>query len=227
MELTEISDRIDIRINTFEVPIEVDEYEKSLYLTRAQKSIYSSMCDEFELTGILSNFVQPFIKDFVTAYPIVTSVKQSLISNTTSIVVPSDYYKVIFESAYLKSTLPKYSNKEVKVIKTRIAEVPYKIDNPFRKPNDKEILRVVATNEDTNDLFEFILPESTELLMYSCKYLKQIKPIILEALPDGLTIENEVGPLNTVFIDEVTEKIIDLAVMSILQDKTALIQKNV
>lgn len=226
MELTEISDRIDIKINTFEIPIEVDEYEKSLYLTRAQKLVYSQMCDEFELTGILSNFVQPFIKEFFTEYPVVTIPKQTLIHNSINIVVPDDYYKIVLEKAYLKSTDSKYNNREVKVIKTRVANVMYVQDNPFRMPNNKEIIRIVAANEYTNDLFELVLPENTELLQYSCKYLKQIKPIILEALPDSLTIEDEAGPMNTEFIDEIMEKIIDLAVMSILQDKTAMSQKQ-
>jgi hypothetical protein len=227
MELKEISDRIDIRLNSFEKNIYVDEYEKSIYLTRAQNAMYKEMCNVFEETEIIDTYMHPFIKEFVTA-PVVEKVnKIGLLNNTINIVVPEDIYMVLWEKAVLGSSDVKYNNKEVKVLKTRIAEVPHKIDNPFRKPDQHEILRVITGNRDTRYLYELILPDNTSLVQYSCKYLKDIRPIILEELPDGLVIEGESGPLNTEFIDEILEKLIDIAVMSILQDKTAIQQQNV
>lgn len=226
MELKEISDKIDIKLNSFEKRIYVDEYEKSLYLTRAQIVIFKEMCNVFEETEIIDTYMHPFVKEFITAPIIEKAIKINLLSNTINIVVPEDIYMVIWEKAILSSSDPKYNNKEVKVLKTRIAEVPHKKDNPFRKPDNHEILRVITGNIDNRYLYELILPENTNLLQYSCKYLKDIKPIILEELPDGLTIEGETGPLNTEYIDEILENIIDIAVMSILQDKTALQQQQ-
>jgi hypothetical protein len=227
MELSQISDILDIRLNSFEVPISVDEYEKSLYLTRAQKQIYKEMCDAFEVEEVIATWLHPFIVEWVTAPSVVKVIKETMLTNTTNIVVPDDIYRVVWENAVLDSTDEKYKFKRVKVLKTRIAEIPYKQDNPFRQPNDKEILRIVTGNTDTTNIFELMLPENTTLAQYSCKYLKDIKPIILEALPDGLTIEGEIGPLNTEYSDEILEKIIDLAVVSILQDKTAISKQNV
>jgi hypothetical protein len=226
MELKEISDKIDIRLNSFEKKIFVDEYEKSIYLTRAQNAMYKEMCNVFEETEIIDTYMHPFLKEFVTE-PVIEKVnKIGLLNNTINIVVPSDIYMVVWEKALLSSSDLKYNNKEVRVVKTRIAEVPYKVENPFRKPDQHEILRVITGNRDTRYLYELLLPENTGLLQYSCKYLKDIRPIILEELPDGLVIEGETGPLNTEFIDEVLEKLIDIAVMSILQDKTAVQQQQ-
>lgn len=226
MELTEISDRIDIKLNSFQIPIEVDEYEKSIYLTRAQKLVYKDMCQAFEVNELVATYLNPFIVEFITNPTIDQVVKERMIGRTISIKVPDNIYQIIWEKAVLSSTDSNYNNKEVKVLKTRINEVEYKIDNPFRKPDNKEILRVVTGNTETDYLFELLLPENADLLQYRCKYLEEIKPIILEELPDGLTIENEIGPLNSKYTDEIVEKIIDIAVASILQDKTALNQQQ-
>jgi hypothetical protein len=225
MELTEISDRIDTKLNTFEIPIEVDEYEKSIYLTMAQKMFYKELCDNFEIDGKISTYLQPFIVEFITASTIVQVIKPIILDSVINIVVPSDIYIVVFEKAVLSSANPKYNLKEVKVIKTPIATIPYKLDNPFRMPNDKEIFRIITAN-DVDTLFELLLPVNTTLLQYSCKYLKNIKPIILETLPDNLSIENETGPMNTEFTDEVLDKIIEIAVLSIKRDKTIFNQQQ-
>lgn|SRR4030042_2075832 len=220
MELTEISDRIDIMLNAFELPIEIDEYEKSIYLTKAQQVIYKQLCDSFEIDGNIHHYLQPFLKDFITTYPVDIVEKEHLIKNGVSIVVPSDIFKIVLEKAYLASTDTKYNNREVKILKSRLSEIPYKEVNPFRKPNEKELLRIADANE-SSDLFELILPDNSELIRYQCRYLPLIDPIILEGLPDGLTIDDQTGPMNTLFDDEVIEQIIELTVLSIKQDRTA------
>ena len=229
MELTEISDRIDIKLNTFEVPIEVDEYEKSIYLTRAQKLVYKELCDIFEVNGIISNYLQPFILEYTTPYPIQEVIRQGTIVNSRYILVATNIYRTVLEKVILSSSDLKYNNRSVKVIKTRLGEIPYKLDNPFRQPNNKEVLRVTAdNNNDPLYTYEIIIPDNTEILQYSCKYLKDIEPIILENLDSTLSIEGVSIATNTLFSDEVLEKIIDIAVMSILQDKTVFNQsKNV
>jgi hypothetical protein len=227
MELQEISDRIDIKLNSFEVRLSVDEYEKSIYLTRAQKAIYKEMVNIFERTEIIDTYLYPFLKEFITNVDVRKILKPKMVNNSVNIVVPSDIYMIVWEKAILISDDPKYNLREVKVLKTRIAELPYKVDNPFRTPNNKEVLRVITGNVTDLDVWELVLPENTELKQYSCKYLKDIKPIILENLPDGLSIEGESNALNTEFIDEVLENIIDLAVLSIIKDKTVVQQQNV
>lgn len=227
MELTEISDRIDILLNAFELPIEVDEYEKSIYLTRAQQTVFRTMAQAFEINGEVSKYLQPFLKDFITSYPIDKVIKESISgSNTVSIVVPNDIFKIVLDKAYLGSEDTRYNNREVKVLASKLADVINKIDNPFRKPNEKEIIRISDSNEYINDQIEFLLPDNSEILRYQCRYLPFPQPIILEELPDTLTIDGETGPLNTKFDDDILEQIIDLAVLLIKQDKT-VVNKNV
>ena len=227
MDLKEISDKIDIKLNSFEKSIYADEYEKSIYLTRAQNALYKEMVNNFETTEIIDTYLHPFMKEYVTSSTIESLAKPKIVPGAVNIVVPSDIYLVTWESAVLGSNDVKYNNKEVKILKTRIAEALYKTDNPFRKPNNKEILRLITANIDDRYLWELILPVNTHLIQYRCKYLKDIRPIILEDLPDGLTIEGESVAINTEFIDEKLEEIIDIAVMSIIKDKTAVQQQNV
>jgi len=226
MELTEISDRIDAKLNTYEIPIEVDEYEKSIYMTMAQKLFYKNICDHFEEDGTIAVYLQPFVNEFITTLPINTVTKPKMVNDSINIVVPNDIYRVIWEKAILKSVLPKYNLKEVKVLKTNIDTIPYKLDNPFRQPNNKEIYRIITGNVPTAEVFELILPKDTELLQYTCKYLRDIEPIILEQLPIDLTIEGIRGPSNTDFIHEIVDQIIDMAVEMIRKDKLAVSQQK-
>lgn len=227
MELTEISDRIDIMLNAFEVPIEVDEYEKSIYLTKAQTVVHKQLCDAFEIDGGISSWLQPYVKEFATGFPVQTVTRNSQILNSTFILVPEDIYKVIQETAYLGSTITKFNNRKVNVLKSRVEDILYKLESPFRKPNEKEIVRIVTNDTNSDTVFELVLPDNTNLLKYQCKYIQIPQPIILEPLPDGLTIFGESGPLNTLFDDDIMERIIEIAVMTIKQDKTVMNQQNV
>lgn len=225
MELLEINDRIDTRLNSFEVPIEVDMYEKSIYLTRSQKAIFLELCNIFEVSGDVSEFLHPFLQEYITDYPVVSVIKQGLLPTSKYVQVPSNIYRVVLESAILQSDLAKFNNKRVKVIKVRLGEIPYKIENPFRLPDNKEIWRVTTdTNIEDNTtptviVHELVLPENTVLSQYSCKYLRMPPPILLETFID-ISVDGETTAANTLFCDIIMEKIIDSAVMSILQDKT-------
>jgi len=217
MVLTEISDIIDQKLNTFDKGVSVDEYEKSLYLTSAQTKVFDELIRLFEIDGDLSKDLEPFIKDYTTSSAIS---RTSIIANSISFPMPADLRKPVYEAAVLSSSDELFNNKEVKVIKTKLAELSHKLSNSFRLPNYEEILRVVTYDEASNSVAELIMPsEATTISSYKLKYIEKLTPIVLEALPDNLEIEGVSTATNSKFNTEKLDKIIDLAIGLILRDR--------
>jgi len=208
MELFEISDRIDTRLKTFDTGISVDEYEKSLYLTKAQKEIYYELLQNFEQTQIITHDLEPFVVE----YSETTSTPGTIIQNSYIFQLPDDIAKLIYESAILSDANPVLDGRVTKVKPIRISETDYKLDSPFRKPDRDNTLRIIS-GEDKAELLAV-----TTIGEYRVKYLKEVEPIILEDLPDGLTIDEVSVATNTEFNDEILNKVIDLALRYILVD---------
>jgi len=220
MELTEISDRIDTELNSFDGGISVDEYEKSLYLTKVQKKMYYDLLKAFEMNGIITHLLKPFLKDAViTTLAVPTPIA---IPGAQYFELPVDIEKIVYETATLNIPADESLHGKVTDVRaTKIAEMSYKMDNPFSEPDATETIRVIS-EKSTSDLAE--LHAAAPISAYNIKYLKKILPIVLEALPDGLTIDGVGIATNTVFNDEMLDTIIDGVVKSILKDK--LLQKQ-
>jgi len=216
MVLTEISDLLDTKLNTFDKGISVDEYEKSLYLTSAQTKVFDEYLKIFEVNGDISKDLEPFIKESTITS---TVVRTSIIANSIFFAMPTDLRKAVYEVAILNSSDVLLNGKEVKVIKTKLAEVNRKLTNPFRIPNYEEVLRVLTYDESSDSVAELVPPSGATISSYKIKYIKNLLPIVLEDLPDNLEIEGVSTATNSEFHTETLDKIIDLAVTIILNDK--------
>jgi len=223
MTVEEISDIIDTRLGTFDIGISVDEYEKSLYLTRAQNSIYDSLIKMFEINGDLSKDLEPFIAESIITIPLVRT--PSIIANSIFFPLPATSRKVVAETAVLSHpTDLLLDGKLVKVIHVKLAEVSRKINSPFRIPNYEEIWRIVTSEETISTVVtpiaELVPPSGAGISSYTIKYIAKVTPIVLEDLPTGLDIEGVSLETNSKFNTEILNKIIDLAIGLILQDKS-------
>ena len=217
MELTAISDIFDTRLSTFDTGISVDEYEKSLYLTSAQKKFFIGMYEQFEKDGFLAKALDPFIKETTISSALS---RTGVIANSFFFQLPSDVQSIIYEGAVLASSDVLLDGVETKVISTKLAEVKRKLSNPFRIPNRDEVLRVLTYNESTDSVAELIAPTNATISSYKLKYIEYVQPIILETLPDGLSIEGLSAATNSKLHEEQLDKVIDLAVVLVLQDKS-------
>jgi hypothetical protein len=203
---------------SYEMGIVLDEYEKSLYLTDAQTKIYDELIGLFEVNGDISKDLEPFITEANITIPLA---RTSLFDNGVFFNMPSDVHKVVLEEAVLSApTVPLLNGRRVKVIKTKLAEVSRKLQNPFREPNGDEVLRILTYDEVANSAAELIVPDNTTISSYRIKYISDITPIILENLPDGLEIMGLSVATNTKFDDIILDKIIDLSIQLILKDKS-------
>jgi hypothetical protein len=194
MTNTEFSNEFDILYNNIssnQAP-GLDEYEKSIFLTRAQEAIvlelyngknasWESFENTEEIRKYLSNLVGVKILEAVNTSSIIP------ISNTSQFfILPDDLWFIVHESV-------KYENKDVENIEivpvthdeyNRIAK------NPFRKPKDKRVLRIDVSKNDDTSLIELVPTNGNYIGNYTIRYIKTLQPIILEDL-NGLSINGK------------------------------------
>ncbi len=227
MKLTTISDIFDTKLHAYEGGLQLDEYEKSIYLTNAQDVFYDAILANFEESNTISEELERVIKT------IEADVKWG---DPTPVTVNDEYggvivdlknpvRKILREKVKFTSdtgTIAKYQGKEMQVMEERLSEIQNSLNNPFRKPGEYLVLRalkggIIETDPITYETVTKVslyIPEETELDKYIVTIGVEPNPIILETLPDGLTIKElaSMGDLELSFKDKDLEKIIDIAV---------------
>ena len=236
MNVEQFSNEFDTLLNSFaraipfgsdESPMDVrvDEYEKSLYLTKAQKELvidyysgqnsYNLSFEEKELIReALDALVQTITPDPIGDIP---SSKHLMDDGRKMFFyrLPANLLYIIFEEVKFSSYLSgcKGGNTALVVPSTH-DEVWHRLQNPFRGPNNKRVLRVNAEN----NLVELI--SDYPIGSYLLRYVEEPKPIILTDLPDGLSIEGISTKTECALPSILHHKILDVAVRMALQSKS-------
>lgn len=172
-------------------PLEFDEYEKSMFLTKAQESIVISLYngnltgDSFEKTEELRRYLSNLVKTYSTTNEID---KDGLTGDSHFFRIPEDVWFITYESVLSNDDrLGCAKGSIMEVAPVTQDELHKTKENPFRRPNKRRVLRL-----DVEDyIVELISPFSID--KYQIRYLSKPEPIILIDLPDGLTI----GKTNT------------------------------
>lgn len=214
MTLTEISDTFDMRMNSF-IPgsLVKDEYEKSVYLTRAQDVFYDSLLLDFEdsqeIGQVLKKLV--FSVDFTTS---------SLNIYGGHVVTFTEIVRKILRERFVTGTGSSalYTNRELVVKEERLAEIEESLRNPFRQPDLATCLRAVEEALTFNKVQLYINLGLT-FGHYYVTYAKEPEPIILEDLPDSLEVNGQnTATASLAFEDKDIHKIIEIAVNLALRD---------
>lgn len=200
--------------------VEFDEYEKSLYLTKAQEelvlSLYNgrnSSLQSFEETEELRRYLSGLIQEAELEPITATNGKPiGVDSKSKFFTLPSDLWFITYESVLL--TEGKCENHTTMQVVPVTQDEYHKVKkNPFRGANDRRALRL----DLSNDVVEIVC--KYEVSEYYLRYLKKLKPIILEDLPNELTIGG-IGEETTSEVHEgLHQKILELAVQMALQSK--------
>lgn len=184
MTLQEFSNSFDVLLNSFgdsgsKLSLNLDEYEKSVFLTQAQEQIvielYTGRTDKqasFEATEELRTCLRGLIK---TDQP-------ELISDIKGIYNKSIFYKlnkdvlfITYESVTLKDSDNKcIDGKEVEVVPVTQDEFHRIKKNPFRSHNNHRVLRLDAGSDIVELVSDYALTD------YKIRYLKRPTPIVLE-----------------------------------------------
>lgn len=205
MTLEELSNEFDVIVNSYDnsQSLVFNEYEKSIYLTKAQEYIIKDLYRNYEGTEELNSYLKTLIKD--KTYPIEDSTNIELD-------YPDNFLYILKEYANINTTCK--SNNIVDVLPITQDEYNEIVGNPFRGSKSK-VLRL----EESKIKLITDLP----IISYTMTYLSNPSPIILIDLPNGLTINNESKKSTTIETSEsIHREILDKAVQLAIQSKTLL-----
>ena len=229
MTTSEFSNEFDVLINAYannnafgdsydKNNLAFDEYEKSIFLTKAQEEIIIDLYngknpfgDSFEKTEEIRRYLSDLIKTYTT-----TDRKVGYTGLTKSSVffeLPDDLWFITYESVNLKDDrLGCRSGENISVIPITQDEYHRIRKNPFRGANERKALRLDLSNK----VVEIVSKYNVE--SYLVRYLSRPVPIILTNLIDDLSI-NDISiktecELNPVIHRAILERAVKLAIIS-------------
>lgn len=167
----------------------LSEYEKSLFLTQAQEAlvldIYSGkLGSSFESTEEVTDYLSPLVKQATYT----TKVEgKGLDSRSVFFNIDTDIWFKTGEKAIIKDDSLKCGNsieREVDVVPVTQDTLYRTKNSPFRGPNERRILRLDCEANKVELISKYPIES------YTIRYLSKPEPIILDNLPEGLTIND-------------------------------------
>ena len=197
----------------------LDEYEKSVFLTKAQDEIIKSYFDP------RTNKPQEGFDDsskrqidfsmLTTVYSIDAATNHPLYdyrSNTESVDLPSDIFMIVNEYVIVNRN---NDDAYLQVIPIRFDEYTKLMSKPYKRPLKWQAWRLL--NNDTTNKADIIIGPSDRLSTYYLRYIRRPNPIILDNL-DNLTIEGKSNitqcELDPILHHEILQRAVELAKIS-------------
>lgn len=204
--------------------IVLDEYEKSLFLTKAQEELVMRLYDgknrsgdSFELTEEDRRLLESIVKtkEYTKNADALDPGTEGLIplsGNSTFFKLPTDIGFITIEQIiYDDSTVKCLTDKGFRAsVKPTTQDEYNKIkDNPFKGITKYKTLRMDYGNQIVEIISKYNIGK------YIIKYVKKPRPIILENLPNGLSIDGvstaSTCELNSMLHRSILERAVTLA----------------
>lgn len=197
-----------------------DEYEKSIFLTKAQEQIVLELYQELEQSEKVRKYLSNLIK--TDNYAPVGEQDETLINNnfkSYKVEISNDILFMIYEQCTLSDENNCINNKIVSVVPTIHDDLDKVLKNPFKSPNSRKVIRL-----DFDNKIELI--SKYNISNYKVRYLKKPNPIILVALEDNLSINNgdtkvSNGETNPILHERIVQRAVQLAVQSKVKSNNA------
>lgn len=209
--------------------IEFDEYEKSLYLTKAQEDIVLSLYNgrnsslqSFEETEELRRYLSELIQDDERE-PITNSSSTPLgiDGGKQFFSLPDDLWFITYESVLVSKDEDNCKGSFVLDVVPVTQDEYHKIKrNPFRGANGRRALRLDLSDNNIEIVSKYTIQK------YYVRYLKKLKPIVLEDLPNGITIGNTSLETPCEVHEGLHQIILERAVQTALQSKLGGMASN-
>lgn len=195
----------------------LDEYEKSVFLTNAQEELVlelfsgkNPLGDSFEKTEEVRQYLRDIVKtkelQKVEDTDIIRMSDKSQLFR-----VPEDVWFTTYESVKFNDPNIKCSTLDTEVVPVTQDEFSRVNKNPFRGPSNTRVLRL-----NIQDIVELI--SNYNISSYSIRYVCRLSPIVLEDLPEGLSIKGETKEtqckLNPAIHEAILERAVQLAKIS-------------
>lgn len=197
-----------------------DEYEKSIFLTKAQEQIVLELYQELEQSEEVRKYLSNLIK--TNNYAPVGEQDETLINNnfkSYKVEISNDILFMIYEQCTLSDENNCINNKIVSVVPTIHDDLDKVLKNPFKSPNSRKVIRL-----DFDNKIELI--SKYNITNYKVRYLKKPNPIILVALEGNLSINNgdtkvSNGETNPILHERIVQRAVQLAVQSKVKSNNA------
>lgn len=178
----------------------LDDYEVSLFLTKAQQEIVirfyagSTLFDGFEnaerVRRNLANLIVNAEKEVGTPIQYGKFFEwDTTITDPETGELDPRFMVLISERAKIVDSECCNNEKWVNVVPTKYDELNKVLENPFRMPSNRQVLRLDKTTNDVR------LISKEQITYYGYDYLRRPEPIILSDLPnvngEQLTIDGE------------------------------------
>lgn len=228
MTITEFSLQFDILYNNISsnAAPNIDLYEKSFYLTKAQLEIvkeYNGLQNKYQKSFEGSDKRRVDLKELVkdhkstTSFTNVDNITKNL--NSKFFKIPSDVFLIKYEKGKYKKGI---CESELDIIPVTLDEYNEKVKNPFKRPS-KEVAWRLDYSSSTDNVVEIV--SSEDITTYHLRYIKYPEPIILtNLLTDplfigmNLTIDGVVTPQTCKLNREIHPEILDRAVQLAILD---------
>lgn len=244
MTTQEFSNTFDTLLNSFRdvkefgktssnQSIELDEYEKSVFLTQAQEELiltYYTGKNQFRDSFEKSEEIRQYLNNIVETSTLLPSQSSfdKLYDNSYIFELPKEDDKIkvwfkIYESVTLQDSNIKCLNntkKDVQVIPTSHDSLNKILKNPFKQPNEKRVLRLDREGEVVELISKYNISE------YLLRYIAKPSPIILTNLTDGLTLNGENLETPCKLHPVLHKQILELAVNKAINSKTIFTNNN-
>lgn len=197
-----------------------DEYEKSIFLTKAQEQIVLELYQELEQSEEVRKYLSNLIK--TDNYAPVGEQDETLINNnfkSYKVDISNDILFMIYEQCTLSDKNNCINNKIVSIVPTIHDDLDKVLKNPFKSPNNRKVIRL-----DFDNKIELI--SKYNISNYKVRYLKKPNPIILVELEDNLSINNgdtqvSNGETNPILHERIVQRAVQLAVQSKVKSNNA------
>lgn len=222
-----------------------NEYEKSLFLTNAQKQYVLSLYngkntsgDAFEGTEEMRRYLHNLVAENYSSEPLDKTVQKNYLDKSyygmkgnpyvsTMFKLPDDLWFITYESVETKADSSKgacdgkYSIVQ-DVIPVTQDEFHRIKRNPFRGPSFHRALRLDLSDTDINPNSVVEIISKYPIGSYYVRYIKKLEPIILIDLPDGLSIDGESKACECKLHEAVHHTILELAVRMALASRSVV-----
>lgn len=232
MTIEEFSSEFDTLLNSYNnvsefgdthsrADIVLDEYEKSLFLTKAQESIVISLYngkllgDSFEKTEELRKYLNNLVKtSIITDKQDLEDTKLS--SNSSFFKLPDDLLFITYEQVHLDDESAGCYNGNTILVVPVTQDEYFRINrNPFKNSNKRRALRL----DIDDNIVEIISKYNID--QYQVRYVSKPSPIILIDLPDNLSIDNQSNKSECKLNPAIHRVILEMAVELAIKSKAA------
>ena len=195
-----------------------DEYEKSIFLTKAQEQIVLELYQELEQSEENRKYLSNLIK--TGNYIPVGEQDETLINNTFKsykVEIEDSVLFMIYEQCTLSDENNCINGRIVSVVPTIHDDLDKVLKNPFKSPNNRKVIRL-----DFDNKIELI--SKYNISNYKIRYLKKPNPIILVKLEDlNIDKKQEVsnGETNPILHERIVQRAVQLAVQSKVKSNNA------